>query len=260
MAYFGGNDIWVFNLLTGTNPRLTLDPALDFAAVWSPDNTRIAFGSNRSGVFNLYQKDVSGAGGDELLLDTTEDKLPTDWSANGEFLLYRSLDPKTSFDIWALSMTDRKHFSVVKTDHDERDAQFSPDGRWIAYQSNETGRFEVWLRPFPLPGTTVKADERWQFSTGGGTQVRWARDSNEIFYTALDGRLMAVRVEPGGRAVSPGPVELTGASALRIFGGGSALPSYMVSPDGKRFLMTIAPQPMSDVPISVLLNWSPPAR
>jgi Tol biopolymer transport system component len=263
MAYFSGNDIWVFNLLTGTNPRLTLDSSLDFAAVWSPDNTRIAFGSNRSGVFNLYQKNVSGAGGDELLLATPEDKLPTDWSADGRFLLYRRLDPKTSFDIWALSITDRKPFPVVKTDHEERDAQFSPDGRWIAYQSNETGRFEIWLRPFPLPGATVKADERWQFSTGGGTQVRWARDSNEIFYTALDGRLMAVRVrvEPDGRAVSPGQtVELTGLGSPLIFGGGTALPLYMVSRDGKRFLMTVAPEPLSTVPISVLLNWNLPPR
>jgi Tol biopolymer transport system component len=151
----------------------------------------------------------------------------------------------------------------VKTDHEERDAQFSPDGRWIAYQSNETGRFEIWLRPFPLPGATVKADERWQFSTGGGTQVRWARDSNEIFYTALDGRLMAVRVrvEPDGRAVSPGQtVELTGLGSPLIFGGGTALPLYMVSRDGKRFLMTVAPEPLSTVPISVLLNWNLPPR
>ena len=109
----------------------------------------------------------------------------------------------------------------------------------------------------------MKADERKQFSIGGGTQVRWARDSNEIFYTALDGRLMAVRVrvEPDGRAVSRGPaVEIAGAGAPRILGGGAALPSYMVSPDGKRFLMTVAPQPLNDRPISVRLNWSPQAR
>ena len=168
------------------------------------------------------------------VLATREDKLPTDWSADGRFLLYRSLDPKTSFDIWALSMTDRKPFPVVKTDHEERDAQFSPDGKWIAYQSNETGQFEIWVSPFPFPGTPVKADERQQFSIGGGTQVRWARDGNEIFYTTLDGRLMAVpvRVEPDGRAVYGATVEIAGAGAPRILGGGTALPSYMVSPDG----------------------------
>ena len=263
MAYFKGGDIWVFDLEAGRDSRLTLDPLLDFSVVWSPDSTQIAFGSDRSGVFDLYRKNVSGAGGDEQLLATREDKVPTDWSADGRFLLYRSLDPKTSFDIWALSMTDRKPFPVVKTDHEERDAQFSPDGKWIAYQSNETGQFEIWVSPFPFPGTPVKADERQQFSIGGGTQVRWARDGNEIFYTTLDGRLMAVRVrvEPDGRAVSWGPtVEIAGAGAPRILGGGTALPSYMVSPDGKRLLMTVAPQPLSTVPISVLLNWNPPKR
>ena len=263
MAYFKDSDIWAFDLEAGTDSRLTLDPLVDFSVVWSPDNTQIAFGSNRSGVFDLYRKNVSGAGGDERLLATPEDKLPTDWSADGRFLLYRSVDPKTSFDIWALSMTDGKPFPIVKTEYEERDAQFSPDGRWIAYQSNESGLFEIWLRPFPLPGTAVKDDERLQVSVGGGTQVRWARDTSEIFYTALDGRLMGlrVRVEPDGRAVSRGPtVEIAGAGAPRILGGGTALPSYMVSPDGKRFLMTVAPQPLNDRPISVRLNWSPQAR
>ena len=225
MAYFKDSDIWAFDLAAGTDSRLTLDPLVDFSVVWSPDNTQIAFGSNRSGVFDLYRKNVSGAGGDERLLATPEDKLPTDWSADGGFLLYRSVDPKTSFDIWALSMTDGKPFPIVKTEYEERDAQFSPDGRWIAYQSNESGLFEIWLRPFPFPGAPVKADERKQFSIGGGTQVRWARDSNEIFYTTLDGRLMAVRVrvEPDGRAVSWGP-------AVEHRGGWSAADSSAAAP------------------------------
>ena len=154
MAYFKDSDIWAFDLEAGTDSRLTLDPLVDFSVVWSPDNTQIAFGSNRSGVFDLYRKNVSGAGGDERLLATPEDKLPTDWSADGRFLLYRSVDPKTSFDIWALSMTDGKPFPIVKTEHEERDAQFSPDGRWIAYQSNESGLFEILAPPVSVSGRT----------------------------------------------------------------------------------------------------------
>jgi hypothetical protein len=116
--------------------------------------------------------------------------------------LFRSLNPRTTFDIWALSIPDRKPFPIARTPFEERDAQCSPDGKWIAYQSNESGRFEVWVRPFPAPGTDVKPDERWQFTTGGTTQVRWA--GREIFYVAPDGHLMAMpeTVEPGGRAVS----------------------------------------------------------
>ena len=173
VALFTGGDIVIFDLRTRISNKLTLDPAVDFASIWSPDGSRIAFASNRKGEFDLYQKDVTGAGGDELLLETPDQKIPTDWSQDGRFLLYRRLDAKTSFDIWAFSMTDRKPFPVVQTPHEERDAVFSPDGRWIGYQSNESGRFEVWVRPFPFPGTEVKEEERWQFSSDGGSQVRW---------------------------------------------------------------------------------------
>jgi eukaryotic-like serine/threonine-protein kinase len=260
LTMFAEGDLWLFDLEAHNPQKFTFDPAVDFSGIWSPDGKQIAFCSNRTGVFDLYRKNVSGAGGDELLLATPEQKAPTDWSADGKFILYRSLDRKTSFDIWALSMADRKPFPIVKTDHEERDAQFSPDGKWIAYQSNESGRFEIWVRPFPLPGSAVKADERWQFSTAGGTEVRWARDGTEIFYTTLDGRLMAVpvHVERDGHAVIPGPAVPLFASPVPLaFGAGTALPWYMVSRDGKRFLMTTQPTPLTTVPITVLLNWQP---
>lgn len=260
VAMFMAGDIYIFDLGSGIPNRLTLDPMIDFAGVWSPDGGRIAFASNRKGEFDLYQKDATGAGGDELLLETPGQKIPTDWSLDGKFLLYRSLDAKTSFDIWALSMADRKPFPVVQTPHEERDAVFSPDGRWIAYQSNESGRFEIWVRPFPFPGTEVKGEERWQFSSEGGTRVRWGRTGNEIFFLALDGTLVAVPVEvqPGGRAVAPGrAVPLFSSGAPVAFGGGTALPSYMVSRDRQRFLMSTAPQLASTIPIKVLVNWKP---
>ena len=259
IAFFFASDIWLSDLQSGDN-RFTFDPAVDFSGIWSPDGNHIAFCSNRNGAYDLYQKNVSGAGGEELLLATPEQKAPTDWSADGRYLLYRSLDPKTSFDIWALSMSDRKSFPVVKTEHEERDAQFSPDGKWIAYQSNESGRFEIWVRPFPFPGADVKADERLQISTNGGSQVRWARNGTEIFYAGFDGRLMAVpvRADPTGRAVTPGPaVPLFESVGPPLFSGGTALPWYMVSRDGRRFLMTVEPPPVSTIPITVLLNWKP---
>ena len=260
MAIFSQSDIWLYDLAPRTRHRFTLDPANDFAGIWSPDGSRIVFCSNRRGAYDLYQKDATGAGGDQLLLATEETKVPTDWSADGKYVLFRSLNPKTTFDIWAVSMVDRKPFPVAATAFEERDGQFSPDGKWIAYQSNESGRFEIWVRPFPVPGVDVKPDDRWQFTTDGGTQVRWGHDGKEIFYVAPDGRLMAMPVtfESGGRAVShsnaPVPLFPVG---VQPYGGGTGLPWYMVSRDSKRFLTTTSPQPPSTIPITLLLNWRP---
>jgi eukaryotic-like serine/threonine-protein kinase len=252
-------DIWLYDLTTKTPSRFTFDPANDFSGIWSPDGSRIVFCSNRSGVYDLYQKDATGAGGDQLLLATKETKAPTDWSADGKYVLFRSLNPKTTFDIWAFSIADHTSFPVAATPFEERDGQFSPDGKWVAYQSNESGRFEIWVRPFPVPGVDVKADERWQFTTDGGTQVRWGHDGKEIFYVAPDGRLMAmpVTVEPGGRAVSHGAPAPLFSVGVQPYGGGTALPWYMVSRDSKRFLTTTSPQPPAAIPITLLVNWKP---
>jgi hypothetical protein len=259
LAMFQTADIWLFDLPTRTPSRFTFDPANDFAGIWSPDGSRIVFCSNRGGVYDLYQKDATGAGGDQLLFASEETKAPTDWSSDGQYVLFRSLNPNTTFDIWALSMTDRKAFPVAVTPFEERDGQFSPDAKWVAYQSNESGRFEVWVRRFTVPGADAKSDDRWQITTEGGTQVRWGHDGKEIFYVAPDGRLMAmpVTVEPGDRAVSHGtPVPLFSVG-VQPYGGGTALPWYTVSRDSKRFLTTTSPVPPAPIPITLLLNWKP---
>jgi len=139
-----------------------------------------------------------------LLLETDQPKAATDWSPDGHFVLYRSSDPKAGWNIWALpidkSGSAGTPVSVVRTDFDERDAQFSPDAKWIAYQSNETGRFEVYVQPFPGPG-----DKR-RVSKNGGAQVRWPRLGKELFYIAADERLMAVPIQfsSDGQAIQIG--------------------------------------------------------
>jgi hypothetical protein len=145
---------------------------------------------------------------------------------------------------------DRKPFPVVQTNFEERDGQFSPDGKWIAYGSNESGRFEIYLQPFPGPGGQA------QVSTNGGAQVRWRRDGKELFYIALDGRLMAVpiRLASTTQAIEAGsPIPLF---ATRV-GGALSIPfrqQYDISPDGQRFLMNTVTEEAA-APITVILNW-----
>jgi Tol biopolymer transport system component len=126
---------------------------------------------------------------------------PTDWSPDGKFLLVRRADQRTGYDIFGFELGPGKTFPVVQTDFDEKDGEFSPDGRWIAFQSNESGRFEIYVQPF-----RNAESRKVQVSTAGGTQVRWRRDGRELFYVSLDGRLMAapIRFSAEGRTVEPG--------------------------------------------------------
>jgi dipeptidyl aminopeptidase/acylaminoacyl peptidase len=204
----------------------------------------------------LYQRLATGAGSDELLLTTPLGKQASDWSADDRFVLYRSQHPQTRYDIWALPLQgDRKPFAVVQTGVDERDAQFSPDGKWIAYESDESGRFEIYVRPFPGPGPA------WPVSTDGGAQVRWGRDGRELFYVSLDERLLAVsvRLDAQRQAVeadSPRPL-----FAIRVGGAvGVTKQQYAVSADGREFLIrSLANQPDAP-PIGLILNWKGSSR
>jgi eukaryotic-like serine/threonine-protein kinase len=246
------NDVWILDLERSLFSRFTFDPAADSMPVWSPNGATIAFNSNRSGVYDLYEKSATGVGTDQLLLATPQNKAPVDWSPDGRFLLYRSPGPATGFDLWALPMSgDRKPFVVVQTNFEERDAQFSPDGKWIAYQSNESGRTEVLVQAFPGPGGKL------QVSTDGGAQVRWRADGRELFYISLDGRLMAVPIHP---AVDRQSLEAGAPVPLFPTRAGGSAPGmnkqdYVVSRDGQRFLVDV-PEDVAS-PIAVILNWHP---
>ena len=137
----------------GVEGRFTFDEAVDTRPVWSPDSRQVIFMSGRNGRFDLFMKPASGAAEEQPLLVTAQDKVPMDWSPDGRILLYTTQDPKGASDLWALPLTgERKAFPVVQTSFDEVGGQFSPDGRWLAYASNESGRYEIYLRPFPDAG------------------------------------------------------------------------------------------------------------
>jgi serine/threonine protein kinase/Tol biopolymer transport system component len=247
----GNPDVWLLDSTRMT--RFTFDAGVDGFAVWSPDGTRIAFRSSREGKYRLYQKPSNGAGAEELIYDSQDGTLssPSSWSADGRFLLLQGNTPKTSYDVWVLPLDgEKKPRAFLRTPFEERSAEFSPDGHWVAYRSNESGRYEVYVRPFPESGG------QWQVSTAGGIAPRWRRDGKELYYIAPDARLMAVPISVKGATLEPGtPVPLF---QTQIVGGGSYpnRPQYDVASDG-RFLINSTIEAAATSPITLIQNWKP---
>jgi dipeptidyl aminopeptidase/acylaminoacyl peptidase len=244
----GNSDVWLLDTARGLLTRFTVADTIDVNPIWSPDGAYIAYGSNRRGVFDLYRKRLASAEPEELLATGEGSKAPLDWSRDGRFLLYRNQHPKNGWDVLGVSVDGaRTPFAVVQTEFDETNAQFSADGRWIAYQSNESGNVEIYVRSFPSAGTKIR------ISTTGGTQPRWRDDGLELFYVALDGRLMAVPItsESVNSIVAGAPVSLFSTS-IGSMGQGALRQQYMVSPDGQRFLINTIPE--ANTPITILLN------
>jgi len=245
-------DIWLMDIMRGGFSRVTSNSAIDNAPVWSPDGKRIVFSSNRGSHYDLYMAQAQGSVGvEELLNEGAAFKIPQDWSGNG-FLLYFQLDQKTGRDLWAMDMNGKDHKSrvVVNTPFEESLAQFSPDGKWIAYQTNESGRFEIVVQAFPEPGG------RFHISTNGGIEPRWRADGKELYFIAPDGKMMAAGIAVSGSTLqSDPPVALF---QTRIAGGVANLfkSQYAVSRDG-RFLINQLADESNATPITLILNWNP---
>jgi Tol biopolymer transport system component len=243
----GNTDVWLISTVQGIPRRFTFDAATDQNPTWSPDGRRIFFQSARKGggFYDLYQKPVTGAGAEELLFESPENKNILDCSPDGRFILYASQSPRTARDLWALPLEgERKPFVVVQTGFEENGGRFSPDGRWIAYHSNEAGRNEVYVQTFPGPGPNAR------ISTNGGMNAQWRGDGREIFYQAPDNRLMAVPItlSADGRSVDAGR-----AVALFATRPGS---QYAAASDGQRFLINPPLDDAATPPITIVLNWA----
>ena len=249
-AMQGDPDLWLFE--AGRETRFTFEGGR--YPLWSPDGGRIAFAD--MGSASLKQKSSTGGGAEELLLASSGGAIaPYSWSPDGRFLIYSRRDPVTAGDLWVLPLDGKQKPSVfVNSKFEERLAQFSPDGRWVAYTSDESGRNEVYLRPFPA------SSGQFPVSILGGTAPRWRKDGKELFYIAPDGRLMAVTVglTTTGRTPAMGaPVALF---QPHILGGGAAVVGVMwqydVAPDG-RFLINVPVGDAATAPITVIQNWNP---
>jgi len=245
----GNLDVWLSDGGSGMPNRFTFDRNDDGVPVWSLDGRRVVFASNRNGVDDLFEKPASGTSDEQPLLVTPEPKVPLSGSRDGRFLLYAVRDPnKMGADLWALPLVgERKPFPVVQTPFDESSGEFSPDGKWVAYTSNESGRAEVYAQSFPGPGG------KRQISPMGGSQLRWRPDGRELFYIAPDERMMAVSIAVGAdRQLEAGaPVPLFPTRVSPYY---DTIPQYTVAPDG-RFLMNVVVEAPTVPPITVVLNW-----
>ena len=245
----GTRDIWLIDIARGTPLRFTFNPVDEWLGVWSPDDDRIAFTSDQDGPGNLYLKSSSGAVNEEQILKTNERKWTTDWSLDGRFILYTSIFPKTGLDLWVLPMEgDRKPVPYLQTPFNEDYAKFSPNGRFIAYSSDESGRNEVYVQTFPA------SSGKWQISAGGGAQPRWRRDGRELFYISPDRKLMEVEVKSDTSTFEVGTPKALFQTRLPGYPGPRNY--YDVSADSQRFLMNNLFGDISSSPITVVINWA----
>jgi Tol biopolymer transport system component len=252
-----GGDLWLVET-QGPISRLTFDPSQDNSSpVWSPDGKRIAFASLRGGKWGIYEKPADGTSKEELLLELGSIGAPMSWSPDGKYLVYDINSPKTDTDIWALDLAgERKPLPIVEAPARQILPQISPDGKWIAYESNESGRHEIYVRPFPT------GERQWQITNDGAsnTSLRWRGDGKELFYLAPGANVpvMAVPINPGATFQWGTPRKLFDS---HYPGGpvGHTFQDFAVSRDGQRFLIpqasgaaqaTVAPH------ITVILNWT----
>ncbi len=241
-------DLWIFDSTRATWSRLTFDPAAERAPLWSADGSRIVFISGAGGILDLYEKSASGSGEPRLLVHSTSDKFPSDWTHDGRYLVYHTFGASNTWDIWAAPTDGRKPFPLFSSKSTEAQGEVSPDGRWIAYASDESGRFEIYVTQFP------EKRGRWQVSTTGGSQPVWKGDGKELFYLGPEQTLMSVAVRAGDAFEAKVPTPLFKANFPAVVP--AFWRNYGATADGQRFLVCELVPEAAASPINVVLNWT----
>jgi len=248
-------DLWITTFDHGPASRFTFDPSMNLAPVWSPDGNRVAFTSNRRGSFDLYVTASNQAGQDRLILRTGAQLVPTDWTRDGRFIIFQQSGKEAasgaSSDLFALPVDGGKEVTLLNSEANEMEGVVSPDGRWLAYASDESGRYEVYVQRF-APGSSRVSAAKWQISPSGGRDPHWRGNGGELFYVSSDRKMMAVAVQPGREDLDRG-------SPLALFDvhfyTDVTLSRYAVSADGQRFVAAIPVESFSEGLMHLTVNW-----
>ena len=242
-------DIWMFDLERGTETRLTSHPASDRAPLWSAEGKHVIFGSDRSGTWDLYMKSIETEQPETLLTSPPDGAFPSALSADGRFVIYHAPSPHRGWDVWLQPMTERaKPSPIVQTDFNEMHGTVSPDGRWIAYTSDETGSMQVYVQSFPTAGN------KSQVSVRGGYEPKWGANGDELYFISASRKLMSVKLQSGASFRAAVPEELF---ELPLSEPVASFPNtYVVAADGRRFLVNTFIRDSPSSPIFVVLNWT----
>jgi len=245
-------DIWLLDLKTNASTRFTFGSSANIGPVWSPDSKEIVFSSNRDGAYNLYRKPADGSRAEQLLLKTPEHKRALSWSHDGRFLLYGASKNAGDEKMWALPMTGEPNpVALTHSNFDETDGQVSPDGRWIAYESKESGQYEVYVREFSASGGFSETGGKWMVSKDGGVLPRWSGDGKELVYLGIDLTTVMHLSVNSERTFQPGsPQLLLKIPPDRSHG------EVAAAPDLKRFLLPVAVDAKVPQSFTVMLNWA----
>jgi dipeptidyl aminopeptidase/acylaminoacyl peptidase len=239
-------DIWAIDAATGISSRLTTDPSWDFGPLWSRDGSTVIFGSIRSGRQSLYQTALASSGMDQLLLSSPDALGPSDWSFTSGLVVLQNM---TQFKVGVMATADKRSPNLgFRSPFAEADGRLSPDGRWLAYTSNESGTWDVYVRSFPA------LDQKWRISPDGGSRPAWRPDGKELFFMAPDQTLMATPIA-GGTQLSAGvPRPLFQMRTVPV-PPTQARRQYAVSSQGDRFLVNTVVEPAVPTPVTIMLNW-----
>jgi len=253
VSNFFNGDIWLLDIKRDSSMRFTFGPGSTLFPVWSPDGSEIVFSSNRDGAYNLYRKPVDGARAEQLLLRTNDDKRALSWSRDGRFLLYSASQNLGTEQMWVLPMRGEPNpIPFTHSRFNETNGEFSPDGRWIAYESYETGKTEIYVREFTGTADAAEAGGKWMVSKDGGNYPMWRGDGKELAYISLDKTMIMSLSVDSERAFQAGPPR----QLLKIPADRGNVSRVSPAPDFKRFLMPVAVEVKGPQSFIVMLNWT----
>ncbi len=248
MIEAANDDVWIYDIVRDNFIRLTYQAGSNVAPIWTPDSQKVTYSSNRAGPYNLFWKPADGSGAEQQLTASEFIEFPCSWSPDGEVLIYSQNHPKTGLDLWSLPIGEEsKPTKFIVTSYNEFAPKFSPEGKWIAYVSDESGQNEVYVQQFPGPGGKL------QISKNGGSFPAWAPNGEKLFYVN-DNTMMAVEISTKPKFEASPPQQLFKSEYLSI-GSNPSIPNYDLSPNGDYFVMIRTEQGKAPTRLHVILNW-----